>query len=82
MESIPEAQKPSVFVEIDLGDHTEEGTWHPVPDTLWPCPQVTACTPQEEKQSPMDPDLFEDETRTSWVCCIPYTIKKKAKDSA
>lgn len=38
-----------------------QGTWHPVPDTLWPCPQVTACTPQEEKQSPMDPDLFEDE---------------------
>ncbi|XP_036349296.2 uncharacterized protein C13orf46 homolog isoform X2 [Ochotona princeps] len=67
MESIPEAQKSSVFVEIDLGDHTEE---------------VTACTPQEEKQSPMDPDLFEDETRTSWVCCIPYTTKKKAKDSA
>ncbi|XP_062051537.1 uncharacterized protein C13orf46 homolog [Lepus europaeus] len=62
-----EAQKPSVFVEIDLGDHAEE---------------MTSCTLREEKQSPMDPDLFEDETRTSWVCCIPYTTKRKVKDSA
>ncbi|XP_069904628.1 uncharacterized protein C13orf46 homolog isoform X3 [Oryctolagus cuniculus] len=62
-----EREKPSVFVEIDLGDHAEE---------------MTSCTLREEKQSPMDPDLFEDETRTSWVCCIPYTTKRKAKESA
>ncbi|XP_053420118.1 uncharacterized protein C13orf46 homolog [Nycticebus coucang] len=62
-----EEEKPSVFVEIDLRDHAEE---------------VATCTRKEEKQSPMDiGDLSEDETRTSWVCCIPYTTKRKAKES-
>uniref|UniRef100_H0XLN2 Chromosome 13 open reading frame 46 n=1 Tax=Otolemur garnettii TaxID=30611 RepID=H0XLN2_OTOGA len=64
-----EEEKPSMFVEIDLGDRAEE--------------QVTTCTMKEEKRSPMDiGDLSEDETRTSWVCCIPYTTKRKAKESA
>ncbi|XP_006884025.1 PREDICTED: cyclic nucleotide-gated cation channel beta-1-like [Elephantulus edwardii] len=63
-----EAKKPSAFVEIDLGDHAEE---------------VVACTLKEDKQIQMDPGyLSEDEIRTSWVCCIPYTTKKKAKESA
>ncbi|KAM9584825.1 uncharacterized protein C13orf46 homolog [Trichechus inunguis] len=61
-------QKPSTFVDIDLGDHAEE---------------VVACAVKEEKRSQMDTgDLSEDEARTSWVCCIPYSTKKKTKQSA
>nr|XP_040137702.1 uncharacterized protein C13orf46 homolog isoform X2 [Ictidomys tridecemlineatus] len=63
-----EAEKPSAFVEIDLGDHAEE---------------VTTCAVREEKWGEMDiGDLSEDETRTSWVCCIPYPTKRKAKGCA
>ncbi|XP_045422673.1 uncharacterized protein C13orf46 homolog [Lemur catta] len=63
-----EKEKPSVFVEIDLRDHTEE---------------VATCAAMEEKRSWMDTgDASEDETRTSWVCCIPYTAKRRPKDSA
>lgn len=62
----PEAKKPSVFVEIDLGDHAEE---------------VITCAMKEEKPSQLDMgDLSEDET--GWVCCIPYSTRKKAKESA
>ncbi|XP_045677746.1 uncharacterized protein C13orf46 homolog [Phyllostomus hastatus] len=62
-----EKKKPSMFVEIDLGDHAEEGV---------------ACAMKEEKQSQMDMgDLSEDETTTSWVCCIPYSTRKKVKGS-
>ncbi|CAO2611522.1 Uncharacterized protein C13orf46 [Lemmus lemmus] len=68
LDNLLEKQKPSVFVEIDLGDHTEE--------------EVTTCAIREEKRPPMDTgDLSEDETRTSWVCCIPYSTKKKARDT-
>ncbi|XP_055464360.1 uncharacterized protein C13orf46 homolog [Psammomys obesus] len=64
-----EKQKPSMFVEIDLGDHTEE--------------EVITCAVREEKSAPKDTgDLSEDETRTSWVCCIPYSTRKKAKETA
>ncbi|XP_046931381.1 uncharacterized protein C13orf46 homolog [Lynx rufus] len=60
-------EKPSVFVEIDLGDHAEE---------------VVTGTMKEEKQSEMDMGgSSEDKTRTSWVCCIPYSTRRKAKDS-
>ncbi|KAF5920535.1 hypothetical protein HPG69_001677 [Diceros bicornis minor] len=63
-----EPEKPSVFVEIDLGDHAEE---------------VVTCAVREEKRSQMDVgDLSEDETRTGWVCCIPYSTRKKVKQSA
>ncbi|KAM5147016.1 uncharacterized protein C13orf46 homolog [Callospermophilus lateralis] len=63
-----EKEKPSAFVEIDLGDHAEE---------------VTTCAVREEKWGEMDiGDLSEDETRTSWVCCIPYPTKRKAKGCA
>ncbi|XP_058134325.1 uncharacterized protein C13orf46 homolog [Dasypus novemcinctus] len=68
LDDLLEKEKPSAFVEIDLGDHAEE---------------VAPCTVKEEKQAQMDTgDLSEDEARTSWVCCIPYSTKKKAKDSA
>ncbi|XP_032170175.1 uncharacterized protein C13orf46 homolog isoform X3 [Mustela erminea] len=37
---------------------------------------------REEKRAQMDMgDLSEDETRTSWVCCIPYSTRRKAKQS-
>ncbi|XP_045884298.1 uncharacterized protein C13orf46 homolog [Meles meles] len=63
----PGKEKPSVFVEIDLGDHAEE---------------VVAGAMREEKRSQMDTgDLSEEETRTSWVCCIPYSARRKAKES-
>ncbi|XP_057563804.1 uncharacterized protein C13orf46 homolog [Hippopotamus amphibius kiboko] len=63
-----EKEKPSVFVEIDLGDRSEE---------------VITCAMKEEKRSQMDVgDLSEDETRTSWVCCIPYSTRKKVKESS
>ncbi|XP_054421737.1 uncharacterized protein C13orf46 homolog [Pteronotus mesoamericanus] len=62
-----EKKKPSTFVEIDLGDHAEE---------------VVTCAMREEKRSQMDMgDLSEDETTTSWVCCIPYSTRKKVKGS-
>nr|XP_045000858.1 uncharacterized protein C13orf46 homolog [Jaculus jaculus] len=62
-----EKERPSVFVEIDLGDHAEE--------------EVVTCTLREEKKPQMDTEnLSEDETRTSWVCCIPYPTRRK--DSA
>ncbi|XP_027446131.1 uncharacterized protein C13orf46 homolog isoform X8 [Zalophus californianus] len=62
----PGKEKPSVFVEIDLGDHAEE--------------VVTGAT-REEKRSQMDMgDLSEDETKTSWVCCIPYSTRRKGTD--
>ncbi|XP_034376777.1 uncharacterized protein C13orf46 homolog isoform X2 [Arvicanthis niloticus] len=68
LDHLEEKQKPSVFVEIDLGDHTEE--------------EVITCTIKEEKRLPNDiGDLSEDEIRTSWVCCIPYHTKKKAKET-
>ncbi|KAM9212110.1 uncharacterized protein C13orf46 homolog [Dugong dugon] len=63
-----EAKKPPTFVDVDLGDHAEE---------------VVACAVKEEKRSQMDTgDLSEDEAKTSWVCCIPYSTKKKTKQSA
>ncbi|XP_070263511.1 uncharacterized protein C13orf46 homolog [Myotis yumanensis] len=66
-EDLLEKEKPSMFVEIDLGDHAEE---------------VVTCATREEKWSQMDMgDLSEDETRTSWVCCIPYSTRKKVKES-
>ncbi|KAM8784445.1 uncharacterized protein C13orf46 homolog [Rhynchonycteris naso] len=62
-----EKEKRATFVEIDLGDHVEEVVTHAM---------------REEKQLPMDMgDLSEDETRTSWVCCIPYSTRKKVKNS-
>lgn len=67
VEDLLEKEKPSVFVEIDLGGHAEE---------------VVMCAMGEEKRSQMDMgDLSEDETRTSWVCCIPYSTRKKVKES-
>ncbi|ERE87570.1 hypothetical protein H671_1g3672 [Cricetulus griseus] len=43
--------KPSVFVEIDLGDHTEE--------------EVVTCAVREEKRPPLDTgDLSEDDMRS------------------
>ncbi|XP_069858018.1 uncharacterized protein C13orf46-like isoform X2 [Dipodomys merriami] len=63
----PEAEKPSVFVEIDLEDHVEE---------------ELVCDVAEEKRPEVDTgDLSEDETRTSWVCCIPYPMRRRARDS-
>ncbi|XP_057609122.1 uncharacterized protein C13orf46 homolog [Chionomys nivalis] len=68
LNNLLEKQKPSVFVEIDLGDHTEE--------------EIITRALREEKRPPMDTGyLSEDETRTSWVCCIPYSTKKKARDT-
>ncbi|XP_047409298.1 uncharacterized protein C13orf46 homolog isoform X1 [Sciurus carolinensis] len=65
LNNLLEKEKPSAFVEIDLGDHAEE---------------VATCAVREEKWGEMDiGDLSEDETRTSWVCCIPYPTKRKAK---
>ncbi|XP_008516350.1 uncharacterized protein C13orf46 homolog isoform X2 [Equus przewalskii] len=44
--------------------------------------EVATCATREEKRSQMDVgDLSEDETRTSWVCCIPYSTRKKVKQS-
>eukprot|EP00074_Homo_sapiens_P075530 XP_011533161.2 uncharacterized protein C13orf46 isoform X4 [Homo sapiens] len=64
---LQEAKKASVFVEIDLGDHAEE---------------VVTDAKKEEKPSQMDvEDLSEDEMQTSWVCCIPYSTRKRAKES-
>ncbi|XP_014637273.1 PREDICTED: uncharacterized protein LOC106800690 [Ceratotherium simum simum] len=66
LEDLLEEEKPSVFVEIDLGDHADE---------------VVTCAVRE-KRSQMDVgDLSEDETRTGWVCCIPYSTRKKVKQS-
>ncbi|XP_005373979.1 PREDICTED: uncharacterized protein LOC102026067 [Chinchilla lanigera] len=63
--SLLEKEKPSAFVEIDLGDRAEE---------------VITCAIREEMRAQMDAgDLSEDETKTSWVCCIPYTTRRKAK---
>ncbi|XP_059758892.1 uncharacterized protein C13orf46 homolog [Balaenoptera ricei] len=61
-------EKPPVFVEIDLGDRAEE---------------VITCAMKEEKRSQMDMgDFSEDETGTSWVCCIPYSTRKKVGESS
>ncbi|XP_026971522.1 uncharacterized protein C13orf46 homolog [Sagmatias obliquidens] len=63
-----EKEKPSVFVEVDLGDGSEE---------------VITCAMKEEKQPQMDMgDLSEDEIETSWVCCIPYSTRKKVEESS
>ncbi|XP_034521431.1 uncharacterized protein C13orf46 homolog isoform X2 [Ailuropoda melanoleuca] len=63
----PGKEKSPVFVEIDLGDHAKE---------------VVTGAIREEKRSQMDMgDLSEDETRTSWVCCIPYSTRRKVKES-
>ncbi|XP_039734685.1 uncharacterized protein C13orf46 homolog isoform X2 [Pteropus medius] len=44
--------------------------------------EVVTCAVKEEKRSQVDMgDLSEDETRTSWVCCIPYSTRKKVKES-
>ncbi|XP_036106501.1 uncharacterized protein C13orf46 homolog [Molossus molossus] len=68
LEDLLEKEKPSMFVEIDLGDHAEE---------------VVPCARRGEMHSQMDMgDLSEDEARTSWLCCIPYSTRKKVKESA
>ncbi|KAJ1077459.1 hypothetical protein K5549_019983, partial [Capra hircus] len=68
LDDLLEKEKPSVFVEIDLGDRAEE---------------VVTCITKEEKRSQKDMgDVSEDESRTSWVCCIPYSTRKKVKQSA
>ncbi|XP_060039711.1 uncharacterized protein C13orf46 homolog [Erinaceus europaeus] len=65
--SLLEKEKLPVFVEIDLRDCAEE---------------VVPCAVREDKQPQTDVgDLSEDEARTSWVCCIPYTSKKRSRDS-
>ncbi|XP_048196992.1 uncharacterized protein C13orf46 homolog isoform X2 [Perognathus longimembris pacificus] len=67
LSSLLEKEKPSVFVEIDLGDHVEE---------------EVICATGEEKRPEMDTgDLSEDETRTSWVCCIPYPMRRRAREN-
>ncbi|XP_065758532.1 uncharacterized protein C13orf46 homolog [Muntiacus reevesi] len=67
LDDLLEKEKPSVFVDIDLGDHAEE---------------VITCITKEEKRSQKDMgDVSEDESRTSWVCCIPYSTRKKVKES-
>ncbi|KAM9675021.1 uncharacterized protein C13orf46 homolog isoform 2-T2 [Dama dama] len=68
LDDLLEKEKPSVFVDIDLGDRAEE---------------VITCITKEEKRSQKDMgDVSEDESRTSWVCCIPYSTRKKVKESA
>ncbi|VTJ85044.1 Hypothetical predicted protein [Marmota monax] len=45
--------------------------------------EVTTRAVREEKWGEMDiGDLSEDETRTSWVCCILYPTKRKAEGCA
>ncbi|XP_055282736.1 uncharacterized protein C13orf46 homolog [Moschus berezovskii] len=67
LDDLLEKEKPSVFVEIDLGDRAEE---------------VVTCATKEEKWSQKDTGhVSEDESRTSWVCCIPYSTRKKVKQS-
>ncbi|XP_055216275.2 uncharacterized protein C13orf46 homolog isoform X2 [Gorilla gorilla gorilla] len=45
--------------------------------------EVVTDAKKEEKPSQMDvEDLSEDEMQTSWVCCIPYSTRKRAKESA
>ncbi|KAM8922666.1 uncharacterized protein C13orf46 homolog isoform 2-T5 [Lycaon pictus] len=47
-----------------------------------PGKEVVTGAVREEKRSQMDVgDLSEDETKTSWVCCIPYSTRRKAKES-
>uniref|UniRef100_A0A8C0WD11 Uncharacterized protein n=1 Tax=Castor canadensis TaxID=51338 RepID=A0A8C0WD11_CASCN len=68
LSSLLEKEKPSVFVEIDLGDNAEE---------------EVMCAMNEEKQPEVDTgDLSEDETRTSWVCCIPYPTRRRARENS
>ncbi|XP_027446145.1 uncharacterized protein C13orf46 homolog isoform X21 [Zalophus californianus] len=44
-------------------------------------PEVVTGATREEKRSQMDMgDLSEDETKTSWVCCIPYSTRRKGTD--
>ncbi|XP_037384556.1 uncharacterized protein C13orf46 homolog [Talpa occidentalis] len=63
-----EAKRPAVFVEIDLQDCAEE---------------VVTCAVTEEKRAQADAgDLSEDESGASWVCCVPYATRRKAKESA
>ncbi|XP_031194995.1 uncharacterized protein C13orf46 homolog [Mastomys coucha] len=89
LDHLLEKQKPSVFVEIDLGDHTEEevqaNTSSPELNTAHQertCTEVITCAIKEEERLSNDiGDLSEDEIRTSWVCCIPYHTKKKAKEN-
>uniref|UniRef100_A0A8D2AJZ7 Uncharacterized protein n=1 Tax=Sciurus vulgaris TaxID=55149 RepID=A0A8D2AJZ7_SCIVU len=63
LNSLLEKEKPSAFVEIDLGDHAEE------------VQTKCACRPGRHHTTP----LLASRTRTSWVCCIPYPTKRKAK---
>uniref|UniRef100_A0A2R9AGY8 Chromosome 13 open reading frame 46 n=1 Tax=Pan paniscus TaxID=9597 RepID=A0A2R9AGY8_PANPA len=45
--------------------------------------EVVTDAKKEEKPSQMDvEDLSEDEMHTSCVCCIPYSTRKRAKESA
>ncbi|XP_054303089.1 uncharacterized protein C13orf46 homolog isoform X4 [Pongo pygmaeus] len=44
--------------------------------------EVVTDIKKEEKPSQMDVgDLSEDEVQTSWVCCIPFSTRKRAKES-
>ncbi|KAL4838251.1 hypothetical protein H8958_004755 [Nasalis larvatus] len=44
--------------------------------------EVVSNAKKEEKPFQMDVgDLSEDEMHTSWVCCIPYSTRKREKES-
>ncbi|XP_072832715.1 uncharacterized protein C13orf46 homolog isoform X4 [Vicugna pacos] len=87
-----EEQEPE---SIKLGDLLEKESCHGCLGTHTassarlslraPASTVVPCTMKEEKRSQMDMgdlDLSEDETRTTWVCCLPYVSRRKGKESS
>uniref|UniRef100_A0A2K5CW92 Uncharacterized protein n=1 Tax=Aotus nancymaae TaxID=37293 RepID=A0A2K5CW92_AOTNA len=45
--------------------------------------EVVTDAKKEEKPSQTDVgDPSEDKTQTSWVCCIPYSTRKRVKENA
>eukprot|EP00074_Homo_sapiens_P075531 XP_011533162.2 uncharacterized protein C13orf46 isoform X6 [Homo sapiens] len=72
----PEREKSDLeasMQEVQEGEHADGGLQEA---------KVVTDAKKEEKPSQMDvEDLSEDEMQTSWVCCIPYSTRKRAKES-
>uniref|UniRef100_A0A452V4X0 Uncharacterized protein n=1 Tax=Ursus maritimus TaxID=29073 RepID=A0A452V4X0_URSMA len=66
------SQKSPVFVEIDLGDHAEERCCL----RPWALSSGRGCL-----SLTCSALLSACRTRTSWVCCIPYSTRRKVKES-
>ncbi|XP_074048219.1 uncharacterized protein C13orf46 homolog [Macrotis lagotis] len=62
------AKPPVAFVEIDLEEHVEE--------------KIENNLTEVKSFKAEAGDTSEDESKTMWICCFPFTSKKKSKEKS